>query len=119
MQTKLPLNTILQGNSLELLKTLPDSSVDLIFADIPYWMRVEGVLYIKGSESKSANLTKDGKLEYNGEVYDIHSLCAKLKGVKAQRLNGFLWWEVVRLDSNGNESKILLDLLREKYRERK
>lgn len=83
------------------------------------FLRVGETLYIKGSESKNATLTKDGKLEYNGEVYDIHTLCAKLKGVKAQRLNGFLWWEVVRLDSNGNESKILLDLLREKYRERK
>lgn len=82
------------------------------------FLRVGETFYIKSSESKSATLTKDGKLEYNGEVYDIHTLCAKLKGVKAQRLNGFLWWEVVRLDSNGNESKILLDLLRESYRKK-
>lgn len=81
-------------------------------------LRVGETLYIKGSESKSANLTANGRVQYNGEIFDIHSLCAKLKGVKAQRLNGFLWWEVVRLDSKGNKSKILLDSLRESYRER-
>jgi site-specific DNA-methyltransferase (adenine-specific) len=38
------LNTIVHGNSIELMRTLPDDSVDLIFADPPYWMRVEGKL---------------------------------------------------------------------------
>lgn len=32
------------GNSIEKMRELPDDSVDLIFADPPYWMRVEGVL---------------------------------------------------------------------------
>ncbi|RDU59108.1 site-specific DNA-methyltransferase, partial [Helicobacter sp. MIT 14-3879] len=40
----LPLNQILQGNSLELLQIIPNDSIDLIFADPPYFMRVEGVL---------------------------------------------------------------------------
>ncbi len=38
------INTIVNGNSLEILKTIPDNSINLIFADPPYWMRVEGVL---------------------------------------------------------------------------
>ena len=80
-------------------------------------LQVGETLYIKGSESKSANLTANGRLEYNGEIFDIHSLCAKLKGVKAERLNGFLWWEVVRPESNGKDTRILLDSLRESYRE--
>lgn len=37
-------NTILQGDCLKILKTLPDKSIDLIFADPPYWMRVDGIL---------------------------------------------------------------------------
>ena len=37
-------NIILQGNSLEIIKGIPTSSIDLIFADPPYWMRVDGVL---------------------------------------------------------------------------
>ena len=37
-------NQIICGDTLEEMKKLPDESVDLIFADPPYWMRVEGVL---------------------------------------------------------------------------
>lgn len=37
-------NKILQGNSIEILKTIPDKSIDLIFADPPYFMQTEGVL---------------------------------------------------------------------------
>ena len=95
-------------------KPLRVNLVDLIECGL---LRVGETLYIKGSESKSANLTANGRVEYKGEIFDIHSLCAKLKGVKAQRLNGFLWWEVVRLDSKGNEVRILLDKMRESYRE--
>ena len=94
-------------------KPLRVNLVDLIECGL---LRVGEILYIKGSDKK-ANLTANGKVEYNGEIFDIHSLCAKLKGVKAERLNGFLWWEVVRLDSKGNEVRILLDSLRESYRE--
>ena len=94
-------------------KPLRVNLVDLIECGL---LQMGETLYIKGSD-KSAKLTANGKVEYNGEIFDIHSLCAKLKGVKAERLNGFLWWEVVRLDSKGNEVRILLDKLREKYRE--
>ena len=37
-------NVIINGDSLQELKKVPSESVDLIFADPPYWMRVEGVL---------------------------------------------------------------------------
>ena len=94
-------------------KPLRVNLVDLIECGL---LSVGETLYIKGSD-KSAKLTENGRVEYNGEIFDIHSLCAKLKGVKAERLNGFLWWEVVRLDSKGNEMRILLDSLRESYRE--
>ena len=36
--------TCVLGDSLEQLKSVPDSSIDLIFADPPYWMRVSGQL---------------------------------------------------------------------------
>ena len=38
------INTITLGDTIETLKKLPDSSVDLIFADPPYNMQVEGEL---------------------------------------------------------------------------
>lgn len=37
-------NVIINGNSIEELNKMKSNSVDLIFADPPYWMRVEGKL---------------------------------------------------------------------------
>lgn len=37
-------NTILSGDSIENLKKIPDESIDLIFADPPYFMQTDGVL---------------------------------------------------------------------------
>ena len=37
-------NKIICGDCFEELKKMPEESVDLIFADPPYWMRVEGIL---------------------------------------------------------------------------
>ena len=37
----LPLNQILQGNCIEILNTLPENSVDLVFADPPYNLQLE------------------------------------------------------------------------------
>ncbi len=42
---KLPLNTILEGNCVEVLKRLPKASVDLIFADPPYNLQLKNELY--------------------------------------------------------------------------
>jgi len=39
------LNKIIKGNCIEEMKKLPDESVDLIFADPPYFMQTEGVLH--------------------------------------------------------------------------
>lgn len=44
MNHSLPLNTIVLGDTIETLKQLPDNSIDLIFADPPYNMQVEGKL---------------------------------------------------------------------------
>lgn len=44
MTPKLPLDQILLGEAVEKLKTLPDNSVDLIFADPPYNLQLGGNL---------------------------------------------------------------------------
>lgn len=43
-QTKLPYDTIIQGYCVAILKTLPNNSIDLIFADPPYNMQTESEL---------------------------------------------------------------------------
>ncbi len=40
----IPINTILQGSCIEMLKTLPEKSVDLIFADPPYNLQLQNAL---------------------------------------------------------------------------
>ncbi|WP_256462103.1 DNA-methyltransferase [Moraxella nasovis] len=46
-------NTILQGDCIEILKTIPSESVDLIFADPPYFMQTEGELLRTNGEKFS------------------------------------------------------------------
>jgi hypothetical protein len=41
----LPFNQILHGNCIEILKSLPENSVDLIFADPPYNLQLRNDLY--------------------------------------------------------------------------
>ena len=44
-------NTIIKGDTIEELKKIPKNSVNLIFADPPYFMQTEGEFYEDG-ESK-------------------------------------------------------------------
>ena len=39
------LNKIIKGNCIEILKKIPDNSVDLIFADPPYNLQLQGELW--------------------------------------------------------------------------
>ena len=45
MSDKLPLNQILQGDSIDLLQALPDESIDMVFADPPYNLQLSQELY--------------------------------------------------------------------------
>ena len=47
------INTIIHGNCIEELKKLPDNSIDLIFADPPYYLQLP-----KGKRLKRANGTE-------------------------------------------------------------
>ncbi len=40
----LPLNQIIHGDCVDVLKTMPDESIDLIFADPPYYLQLENEL---------------------------------------------------------------------------
>ena len=65
-------NIIICADSIEYMAKIPDNSVDLIFADPPYWMRVEGVL--KRPEGKDFNGCNDkwdsfsSDFEYNDYI---------------------------------------------------
>lgn len=66
--------------------------------------------YLKDG-SKIAQLSDSGKLLYNGSSIDIHSCAAIAKGVKANRLNGFDYWYVLR-----DGQLVSISDIREEYR---
>ena len=55
----------------------------------------EEMFYLQDG-TKGGILQADGKLLYKGKITDMHSCAAKVKGVKAKRLNGFAVWFVKR-----------------------
>ncbi|MBC7878557.1 MAG: site-specific DNA-methyltransferase [Anaerolineales bacterium] len=58
----LPINQILQGNCVEILKSLPENSVDLVFADPPYNLQLQNDLY-------RPNLTKVDAVNNNWDRF--------------------------------------------------
>ncbi|AIA29493.1 DNA methyltransferase [Mycoplasmopsis californica] len=64
-------NVIINGDCVEKLNELPEESVDLIFADPPYWMRTSGSLYrVEGTEFKGVDDEWD-KFSSDKEYYDF------------------------------------------------
>ncbi len=59
-----------------------------------------------------ATLVADGKLSFEGEALDMHTLAAKARGAKATRLNGFDVWHVKR-----DGELVPIKDIREQYRE--
>jgi modification methylase len=60
----LPVNSILHGNCIEILKSLPQSSVDLIFADPPYNLQLRNDLF--RPNMTKVNGVNDGWDQFNG-----------------------------------------------------
>ena len=58
-----------------------------------------------------AVLQEDGKLLYEGEIFDMHTCAALAKGSKRKRLNGFDVWYVMR-----NGELVSINSVRESYR---
>lgn len=65
----LPLNQILNGNSIDVLNTLPESSVDLVFADPPYNLQLQNDLYRPDQSKVDAVNNKWDKFS-SFETYD-------------------------------------------------
>ena len=65
----LPLNQILHGDCIEILKSIPENSVDLIFADPPYNLQLRNDLYRPNMTKVAA--VNDGWDKFDGfEEYD-------------------------------------------------
>jgi modification methylase len=82
LQMSLPLNQILPGNCIEILESLPENSVDLVFADPPYNLQLQNDLYrpnlskvdaVKNSWDKFSSFE-----EYDGFTRDWLSACRRV-----------------------------------------
>lgn len=63
---------IICGDVIEEMKKLPDECVDLIFADPPYWMRVEGVLNrVEGTPYDGCDDPWDNQFETTKDYNDF------------------------------------------------
>ena len=105
------LNTIIQGDCLEVLKTFPDKSVDLIFADEPYKISDKGKFEIKEKSYKRVNvewdkaiidriwvdecarILKDGGAFYaTGTFHNIFSLRDRFESNSSLTFRNFITW---------------------------
>lgn len=87
---QIPKNTILQGECVEILKTLPSESVDLIFADPPYFMQTDGeLLRVEGSAFKG--VTESWDKFANFAQYDFFSQNWLSECRRVLKKNGSIW----------------------------
>ncbi len=83
-------NTILHGDSLEIMKQMPDCCVDVIFADPPYFMQLGGELYRPDSSHVSAVTDEWDKFD-NFESYDKFTTDWLTQARRILKDNGTLW----------------------------
>lgn len=81
---------IINGETLNEMQKMPAKSVDLIFADPPYWMRTEGVL--KRVEGTDYNGCADGWDQFNSlEEYEEFTRQWLTECYRVLKSNGSIW----------------------------
>jgi modification methylase len=90
MLSKLPLNQILQGDSVKLLATLPPDSIDLIFADPPYNLQLQNELR-RPNNSKVRGVQEAWDRFDDFAAYDKFTSAWLAACRRVLKLNGTLW----------------------------
>jgi len=86
----LPLNTILDGDCIEVMNSLPASSVDLIFADPPYNLQLKGDLH-RPDNSKVDAVDDDWDQFASFEVYDKFTRAWLAAARRLLKPDGAIW----------------------------
>ncbi|MCX8056318.1 MAG: DNA methyltransferase [Ignavibacteria bacterium] len=84
------LNRIYQGDSIELMRRIPDNSVDLIFADPPYNLQLNGELY-RPNQTKVDAVNDDWDKFNSFEEYDNFSFLWLKECKRILKDTGSLW----------------------------
>ncbi|MBR0278860.1 MAG: site-specific DNA-methyltransferase [Synergistaceae bacterium] len=72
---------------------------------------ISGEKFLLADGKEYAELQPDGKLFYGGKIIDIHTCAALAKNLRAERVNGFDYWHVMR-----NNHLVSIREIRENYR---
>ncbi len=88
--TSLPLDRILKGDCIESLKSLPDSSVDMIFADPPYNLQLGGDLH-RPNNSKVDAVDDDWDKFTDFATYDAFTRAWMGEARRILKPNGSIW----------------------------
>ena len=68
----IPVDTILQGDCIEIMQTLPERSIDLIFADPPYNLQLTGELW-RPNQTRVEGVEEDWDKFAGFQAYDAFS----------------------------------------------
>jgi len=88
--SKLPLDRVIRGNSIEVLKQLPEKSVDLIFADPPYNLQLKSDLH-RPDNSKVDGVDDAWDRFASFEAYDTFTRDWLTEAQRVLKDNGALW----------------------------
>lgn len=83
-------NIVLQGDCIEMLKTLPDKSVDLIFADPPYNLQLKGDLW-RPNNTKVSAVNDDWDKYDSFATYDDFTTKWLTECRRVLKDNGTIW----------------------------
>lgn len=89
-QTALPLDTILAGDCIDVMNSLPEGSVDLIFADPPYNLQLRGDLH-RPDNSKVDAVDNDWDQFSSFAAYDEFSRAWLKAARRILKPNGAIW----------------------------
>jgi modification methylase len=89
-KSELPVDQILVGDCIEHLKALPDHSVDLVFADPPYNLQLEGELH-RPNNSKVDAVTDHWDQFDSFEAYDTFTKAWMGECRRVLKKDGALW----------------------------
>ena len=89
-QNKLNVNRILEGDCLDIMKTLPSSSVDLIFADPPYNLQLAGEL-LRPNNSKVDAVNNEWDQFESFAAYDKLTRSWLAEARRVLKETGSLW----------------------------
>ena len=86
----LPINTILRGDAIEMLESLPENSVDMVFADPPYNLQLDKAL-LRPNMSKVAAVNDDWDQFSSFEQYDFFTEAWLKAARRVLKESGTLW----------------------------